>query len=90
MLGKNIIHLLRTYTHCTMDHTIDIECLHCVRHCSVIGALSLLFFYQKVLLEALFFVCSVPKVVGSRLTAKPNAIGFDSQPDPRLLGPALS
>lgn len=27
--GKNIMYLLWTWIHCTVDHTVDIKCLHC-------------------------------------------------------------
>jgi hypothetical protein len=87
---KNIVHLLWTQTHCIVDHTVDIKCLYHGPHCSVIGALSLLFFSQKVLLGALYFVVSVPKASRSALAARPDAIKSGSQPDPDMFSFFLS
>jgi hypothetical protein len=47
---KNVVQILLTYTHYIVDHTVDIKCLHCGRHCSTWGALSFMFINQKVLL----------------------------------------
>jgi hypothetical protein len=49
------------------------------------GALSLIFFNQKVLLRALSFLFSVPKAIGFGLATRPNAIRFDFQPHPPVL-----
>jgi hypothetical protein len=82
--GKNIVYLLWTQTHCIVDHTVDIKCLYYEPRCSVMRVLFLLFFCQKVLLGALYFVFSVPKASRSDLAARPNAIESDSQPDPHM------
>jgi len=64
-----------------VDHTVDIEFLHCGRHYNVMEALPLLFFSQKVLLGVLSFLFVMPKVVGS-----PTLISLVGQSDPTLLG----
>jgi hypothetical protein len=50
------MHALGTYIHFTLNHTVNIECLHCEQYCSDIGALSLLFFSQKILMKSIIFV----------------------------------
>jgi len=49
------------------------------------GALSLMFFNQKVLLRALSFLFSVLKAIGFGLATRPNAIRSDFQPHPPIL-----
>ena len=99
MHGKNIMYVLWTWTHCTIDYTIDRECLHCRWHCSVMKALSLLFFSKKVLLRVLSFLFPMPKAVGFGcksllkgvwfgLATRPNVIGLSFQPYPMILGMA--
>jgi len=41
--------ILCTKIHCTVDHIVDIECLHCGRHCNIWEHCLLCFVYQKLL-----------------------------------------
>ena len=60
-----------------MDYIIDIKCLHYKRHCNVMKVLPLLFFSQKILLGALFFLFSVSKVVRSDWVIRPKSLSKD-------------
>ena len=69
-----------------MDHTLNIECLHCGRHCSAMKVLFLLFFSQKVQLGVLPFLFCVLKIARSDLATRPNAIDFGGRAIPNVVG----
>jgi hypothetical protein len=41
--------ILCTKIHCTVDHIVDIKCLHCGRHCNIWERCLFCFVYQKLL-----------------------------------------
>jgi len=69
-----------------VDHTLNIECLHCGRHCSAMEVLFLLFFSQKVQLGVLPFLFFMLKTTRSDLAARPNAIDFGGRVIPNVVG----
>ena len=62
-----------------------IDLLYCGRYCIIMGCCFYCFLVKKILLGVLFFLFSVPKAIGSGLTARPKSlptgVGFRSQPD---------
>jgi hypothetical protein len=92
--GKNTVHVLWTYTYCTMDHTVDIMCLHYGWHYNAMEGVIFSMFSKKLLFrsswvwlgsqtqcywEALFFMCLVKNYW-------PNNIRFGSATRFKALG----
>ena len=76
------MHVLLTYTHCTVNYIVDIKCLNCGRHCSIMGC-CLVFFSQKVLL-GLAWPLDL-RLMGFARRPNLRISGLDAQQDPLAL-----